>query len=234
MKKGYKQDLSGQTFGDLKIDSFAFVKNTHSYWNCTCLRCGNKCIRNVTYLFTKDIPTCDACSIDRRVSNRKQNYVQYKDDYAIINDKIIVDKEDVNKLLSQNRHLKVSNRGYAYFKYHRETYFLHRFLMGLPREYDYDTTLIVDHINGNTLDNRKSNLRICPKEKNAINCKLYKNNKSGYKGINYVKRLDSWQVGISKKGKTVYLGTYKKLEDAIKVRKEAEEKYYGEYARKEL
>lgn len=68
---------------------------------------------------------------------------------------------------------------------------------------------------------------------NAINCKIYKNNKSGYKGIFWNKRLNKWEVGIQYDKKNHYLGVYSNLEDAIKIRKDAEKKYFGKFLRKE-
>ena len=105
--------------------------------------------------------------------------------------------------------------------------------MNLPTRYDNTTKLIVDHINGNRLDNRKSNLRICHKEKNPINCKKYKNNTSGCKGVSWSKRLNKWQVTININKRHIYLGLYSDLEEAITVRKEAEKKYFGEFTRDE-
>ena len=79
----------------------------------------------------------------------------------------------------------------------------------------------------------EQNLKICKKTKNAINCKIYKNNKSGYKGIFWNKRLNKWEVGIQYDKKNHYLGVYSNLEDAIKIRKDAEKKYFGKFLRKE-
>lgn len=51
--KGYYEDLTHKEFGNLIVNSFAYVKDTHSHWNCTCKLCGNKCIRNVSYIKKK-------------------------------------------------------------------------------------------------------------------------------------------------------------------------------------
>lgn len=161
----------------------------------------------------------------------KENIIEIKNKYAIINNKIIVDKEDLNKILSNNRYISINKNGYAYFRFKGKDYFIHRFIMGLPRKYNNDTKIIVDHINGNRLDNRKENLRICTKDKNPINCKTYKNNTSGCKGVSWKKSLNKWQVELNYNKKRIYLGVYSDLKEAIKIRKEAEKEYYGEYIR---
>ena len=58
-------------------------------------------------------------------------------------------------------------------------------------------------------------------------------NISGKKGVYYIKRDDSWLADISVNGKRIRLGQRKNLKEAIKLRKDAEEKYYGEFRRKE-
>ena len=102
---------------------------------------------------------------------------------------------------------------------------LHRLIMNVT-----DPNIFVDHINHNGLDNRKSNLRICTNQENIRNCKVPKNNKSGYKGIYWAKDKNKQTVQITLNNKTKYIGRYEKLEDAIAARKEATKKYYGEFA----
>ena len=104
---------------------------------------------------------------------------------------------------------------------------LHRFIMNCP--YDME----VDHINRNRLDNRKSNLRITTHQQNNMNKGLTKSNTSGYTGIHWYKARNKWQVSIKVNYKSIFLGYYADLEEAIKVRKEAEKKYFGEYRSKE-
>lgn len=231
--KGYKEDLSGKTFGNLVVNSFNSVKDTHSFWNCTCILCGNNCVRNVTYLKTNKSPMCQKCSNDLGNNDVKLNKIEQKDNYSIINESILIDDDDLENILDYHRYVSINSSGYAYFRYKGVDYFLHRLIMGLSPKYDNDTKIIVDHINGNRLDNRKENLRICEKSDNPMNCKIYKNNTSGCKGVTWMKRLNKWQAAISVKGKSIYLGVYSNIEDAIKVRKEAENKYYGEFRRHE-
>ena len=232
--KGFREDLSRKTFGHLIVNSFNSVKDSHSFWNCTCTLCGNECIRDVSYLKTNNSPMCQRCSVIKGNNNKiKDNKIEYKDDYAIINDKVIVDIEDIDKILSYHRYVSINSSGYAYINWGQKEYFLHRLIMGLPQDYDFETNTIVDHKNGNRLDDRKENLRICNKSNNPMNCRIYKNNTSGCKGVTWLERLGKWQAVISVNKKQIYLGIYANKEDAIRVRKEAEEKYYGEFKRDE-
>lgn len=93
---------------------------------------------------------------------------------------------------------------------------------------------VVDHINHNTLDNRKSNLRLCEHRENMRNTKLSKNSTSGYTGVVWHKTQSSWQARIRLNYKTIFLGYYNNLEDAVKARKLAEKKYFGNFAFKEI
>lgn len=70
-----------------------------------------------------------------------------------------------------------------------------------------------DHINRNKLDNRKSNLRTCSQSLNGINRGKPKNNKSGYKNINWWK--NAWVVELKINKIKIYAGRFKLLKDAI-------------------
>lgn len=87
---------------------------------------------------------------------------------------------------------------------------------------------IVDHINRNKLDNRKTNLRSATHGQNMVNSGPQKRNKSGYKGV-YVNN-ESYQVQITSNGKRVYIGVYKTAVEAALAYDEAAKKYHGEFA----
>jgi len=80
----------------------------------------------------------------------------------------------------------------------------------------------IDHINGKRTDNRIMNLRSVLGYENQQNMKISSNNKSGCTGVSWCKKQDKWEVGIGSKGKTVHLGKFTKLDDAILARKSAE------------
>lgn len=92
---------------------------------------------------------------------------------------------------------------------------------------------VVDHKDGKTLDNRKSNLRICTQLDNGKNVTLRRNNKSGHKGVCWYKHhnYNKWKAYIMVDGNFMNLGYFDDLNEAIRVREEAELKYYGEYSR---
>ncbi len=102
--------------------------------------------------------------------------------------------------------------------------YLHRFLLD-AKEGEY-----VDHINFNTLDNRKSNLRICTNAQNLQHrSKLTKINTSGYHGISFNKEKHKWKVEIQYNNHRKTIGYYKDINNAISARKNAEEEYFGKY-----
>ena len=89
----------------------------------------------------------------------------------------------------------------------------------------------VDHISGATLDNRRHNLREATYRQNSINRRMRSDNTSGCPGVNWFKPDGKWAVRISLKNKRLHLGYYDLLEEAIKVRRTAETRYYGEFVR---
>jgi hypothetical protein len=98
---------------------------------------------------------------------------------------------------------------------------LHRWILGFPEKGKY-----IDHINHNTLDNRKENLRIVTNSDNLKNSRLRIDNKSGCKGVRFDTSRNKWAVVIKVNYKKIYLGRFSNFDDAVKARKEAEIKYW--------
>lgn len=92
----------------------------------------------------------------------------------------------------------------------------------------------IDHINGNPLDNRKINLRVCSHRENCMNQKKCKTNTSGVPGVSWYQATGKWKVQIVVKNKRIHLGYFNDLEDAARCRREAEEKYFGTFRRMEV
>lgn len=91
---------------------------------------------------------------------------------------------------------------------------------------------MVDHINGESLDNRIENLRASDAQENAYNRKLQSNNTSGCKGVHLIKSTGKWRATIRSKGEYINLGVHIDKADAVKARQIAEKHYYGDLRRR--
>ena len=102
---------------------------------------------------------------------------------------------------------------------------MHRVILKTPKGMD------TDHRNGDGLDNRRCNLRICTKSQNSINRKMQSNNTSGYRGVYWHKRDKKWLAHIKIDGKKINFGYCSTKEQAAEAYNEAAKKHYGEFAR---
>lgn len=90
----------------------------------------------------------------------------------------------------------------------------------------------VDHIDGDGLNNQRYNLRLCTQSENSKNKSMYKNNKSGYKGVSWNTRDKKWDSSARLNKKAKRIGQFKNIEDAILARKHFIDINYGEFVRK--
>jgi len=102
---------------------------------------------------------------------------------------------------------------------------MHRFILGLT-----NPAIQCDHRNGNTLDNRKANLRPATPAQNGHNRRTRRDNKSGHAGVGWHKASEQWSASIRTGEKRIHLGLFDNKEDAIRARQAAEFKYWGEWA----
>lgn len=108
----------------------------------------------------------------------------------------------------------------------RESVSMHRQIMGLKT----GDGCVVDHINGDKLDNRRSNLRVCYQAQNKMNCGSYRSNTSGFKGVTWDKRCGKWLAQIMVNHKNYNLGRFATPEDAHRAYCEAADRMHGEFA----
>lgn len=137
--------------------------------------------------------------------------------------KIIIDPDDFEKCAKYS--WCISKTGYAVANIRGKVTKMHRYILGIK-----DPNIVIDHINRNPLDNRKENLRLCTPRENSRNTSVSKNNKTKCLGISIVKKTGKYRARIMVNGKEINLGRYDNIEDAKKVRKEAEMKYFKEFA----
>lgn len=108
----------------------------------------------------------------------------------------------------------------------RQCVYMHRSVVGAPAGMD------VDHINGNTLDNRRCNLRVCAHHKNLQNQGKQRGlHTSKYKGVSWNARKSKWEARLTVDKKLTFLGNYADESEAARVWDEAAKKHHGEYAR---
>ena len=102
---------------------------------------------------------------------------------------------------------------------------MHRQIMNEP------SGLEIDHIDLNGLNNQRNNLRIATHWQNLANRNIQSNNTSGYKGVSWSKQNKKWWAQIYINSKTISLGFYDDINEAVKVRNKAYKDRYGEFAR---
>jgi len=107
------------------------------------------------------------------------------------------------------------------------TELLHRRLKGLS----YGDGKVVDHINRDPLDNRRSNLRICDRSQNQCNVGILSSNTSGFKGVSKSNRKGKkWRADIQVRGRRVALGCFFTIEEARIAYQSAADELHGEFA----
>ena len=151
--------------------------------------------------------------------------------YTTKNEQFLFDEDDLEKVMKYTWH--INSNGYVRTNatdidtHKQKKLSLHRIIMN-----ENDPNIIIDHINGNRTDNRKSQLRRVTPMQNSQNHKEYKTNTSGVTGVYWNKNKNKWQASINENGRLKYLGIYDSKDDAIHARMKAENKLYGEYSRK--
>lgn len=138
----------------------------------------------------------------------------------------LVDDGDYEYLMQWkwNAH-KHRNTWYAKYNKTFSSVKMHRLIMNAP------AGVQVDHINGDGLDNRRENLRLCTHIENMHNSGKHKNNTSGFKGVHWNKQRQTYQVFIMVNRKHKYVGSFSILEEAAHAYDEAAKEHYGEFAR---
>lgn len=232
----YPKDLTGMKFGKLTVirkgkSGRTKGGNHYSTYICLC-ECGNtKQIRRIN-LLSGNTTSCGCLHKEkiRKIgeSNKKTNTYdlsgEYGIGYALNGKEFYFDLEDYDKIKDYTWNVA---DGYVVSDSYKRTTRFHRFIMNCNnRKFD------IDHINHNTVDNRKNNLRIVTRSQNQMNTKLRSNNTSGVKGVS--KQDNKWKVSIQVNKESKYIGLFDNFDDAVKARKNAEKKYFGEYAFKEV
>lgn len=223
-------DLTGKVIGYLtvkkKIEDTSYLKFPRKTWECEC-KCGKIIkVSETRLLNNKNEKLSCGCvkNYNGGIRPKLNKYIEHENyiEICLCNNKsTYIDKEDFD--LVKKDKWTISTDGYAISSsgeyIHKR---LHRVVMN-----ELDTKNIIDHINRNKLDNRKSNLRITTDQQNSFNQSKRKNNTSGIIGVSWWNRDNNWMAQIKYNYKRYFLGYYDNIDDAIKARLQAELKYFG-------
>jgi hypothetical protein len=138
-----------------------------------------------------------------------------------------IDADSYEKIKNYNWCLLTTKKGRQYAQASRnpKTFLMHRLIAEAPRG------CIVDHVDGNGLNNKKNNLRLCTYSDNASNKTPKKGGSSRYLGVSWVSKKKSWVAQIFKNGKPFYLGGFKVEKDAALAYDRAAKEIHGDFAR---
>ena len=226
-------DLTGKKFAKLIVIKQAPPKGGHTAWLCKC-ECGNECVVIGTKLKNGETRSCGC--IKKEIAPIKENILFERNGYMVglttNGVEFYFDKEDIEKVKQycwqqdKKGYITAKGRGNQPKNPSRR---LHRIVMEpIPEGY------YIDHINHNLVDCRKENLRIASPSQNLYNMKIPSTNKSGCKGVCWVKNVNKWHAYITHNHIVENLGYHANINDAIKARREAEEKYHKDFYNKEL
>lgn len=233
--------MSGQKFGRLTVIGLdkermkqnkiriqnGEIKSYKTYFLCEC-ECGNIKSIDSSALKSGTVVSCGCYQKELSKTiipdkNRKHNNYRIENNCVYMksstnnNDEFIIDIDDFDKVYNYCWH--IDDNGYVIApipKKKNKYYRLHRFVL------NYDEEGIVDHINHNTRDNRKENLRITNDYGNNVN--------SLRKLSGIVKDKNKWNASIQYNLRKINLGYYDDINEAIDIRLKAEQVFFGEYS----
>lgn len=241
-------DIVGKNFDRLLVLEYlgCFIKegtkSKRHYYKCQCA-CDKHTILMVDRykLLSKHSTSCGCKAIEsvkkrNDEDNPSKYYVRqvnesYVDELGIghikmsnTDKEMLCDAECLEELL---KYYWNEMKGYARSSIGRKKIYAHRIVMGVG---NYEINNQIDHINGNTLDNRKQNLRVVTSRQNGLNSSIRKDNTSGVTGVYWDKKKQKWLSRVFENGKGNFLGYFDKFDDAVAARKKGEEEHYGEYS----
>lgn len=236
-----KEDMTGWKMWEHGVEGsrLTVLEQTEDYikpngehvamWLCECNCNEHKQIKVRGYhLKNGSTKSCGCLRIEQAikkcVNNKKINKYSLLKDYGVLwttntNEEVYFNLNDAEKILQHSWYK--DSEGYASTHIGKTKVRMHTFL-GYYRP---------DHRNRNKLDNRSYNLVSCTIRENNINVSIRSNNSSGIIGVYFNTLTSRWVAQINdSENHTKNLGSFINKEDAIRVRLEAETKYYGEFA----
>ena len=215
----YFMNLTGQTYGDMKVLSFVEKRGKHPMWDIECNLCKRLLVTSSSHIKNKIKGM--GCGVGCSCRINKVEHLEGDVTRVDVSTKTFPDKHCLVDTTMYHKYM-TKNKWYAYKSKHSKNYYvyakinnkriaLHRLIRDVPPE------LVTDHVNGNGLDNRIINLRAVSHEVNMKNVAKQENTASGHTGVTL--RLNgNYQVSITIKGKCKTVGTFSDLDQAIEER----------------
>lgn len=216
--------MIGEKYLTFKVLSLNEVKSGKKYFDVIC-DCGVSRVARADHIKRGLKCKCNNNSSKPKES-KKNSFVELVDCYeftATNGSKFVVDKDDFDRVSVFNWYQ--DKKGYFYTRNNYKQIKLHRFILKLNPE-----DKMVDHIDRDKSNNKKSNLRLATNSQNLANVTHNKNNTSGFRGVLFIKDKNKWQAKYASN----FLGYFNTFEEAKKARLEYENENLGEFAPKQI
>lgn len=224
-------NIIGERYGRLIVlEEIERINHKERRYRCQC-DCGNIKDINQSVIRNGSTKSCGCLEIEARHWKKPNEIIIYADYAEIILTNLkweeiaraVIDINDIDLIKKYRWHL--SKSGYAsansYDNINVKIY-MHRLI--------HPTGEQADHIDRNKLNNRRSNLRDATNAQNVKNSKIKSTNTSGIAGVTMTTATGRWRAVLRNNGIMHHLGYYDNKEEAARVRREAELKYFGEFA----
>lgn len=234
------RDLTGQQFGRWTVlrrgeDRINKRNKKIKTWVCQC-SCENHTIKEVIEAnLIRGLSSSCGClkreqliEFNQKTKRKHNTYVENEDcmvGYTTnTNKEFYISKEDYEFLKNFSFCEHVKSNGYTILEAYDSRDKKEKNILEILDCKGYD------HIDRNTFNNQRNNLRPATQSQNVLNRSVSSANNSGVIGVGWRADTKKWRARITYKNQRYFLGDYKDFEDAIKARLEAEKKYFGEWA----
>lgn len=221
-------EIVGRKFGTLIVEGYAGYydksgKGRKRHWyRCRC-GCGNEYVARRDHLLEGRIISCGRC----RKIEREGDYYRYttSSGESFLFDPIDYGLAESHYWCISHKKDRTNNSGYVVARGSDGS-----MLLFSRMAIQADKGVLVDHVNGNTLDNRRNNLRVVTVAENSRNTGLRTDNSTGYKGVGRILPSGKYRAYIGVNEQFISLGSYDNPEEAARAYDEAARFYFGEFA----